>query len=177
MQSYNRLATLEDLQERDYTVFYPTFRKIIQKKIPAFKNLFFIHNTEQAAKQLSSAAAVEKIEDFLGKQQQGQSFFCVVEQHIILSLSGKGSVTLAVLSEVDAYIARKISLDWLKEIASDFANQFVQVKKAGTNLATGLYNDKQFYATLAYLTGHGKGSIMLIELFPSAKSAIEAKLM
>ncbi len=176
MQSYNRLATLEDLQERDYTVFYPTFRKIIQKKIPAFKDLFFIHNTEQAAKQLNSVTVVEKIEGFYGGKQLGQSFFCVVDQHIILSLSGKRSVTLAVLSEVDAYIARKVSLDWLKEIASDFADQFVQVKKAGTNLATGLYNDKQFYATLAYLNDHGKGSIMLIELFPSAKSAIEAKL-
>ena len=176
MQSYTRLATLEDLQERDYIVLYPTFRQVIQKKIPAFKNLYFIHNTKQAAKQLNSVTVVEKIEGFYGGKQLGQSFFCVVDQHIILSLPGERSVTLAVLSEVDPYIAKKVSLDWLKEIASDLTEQFVLIKKTGTDLATGLYNDKQFYATIAYLADHGKGSIMLIELFPSAKTTIEAKL-
>lgn len=176
MQSYIHLASLEYLQARDYSVFYQEFKKVIEKKIPVFNNLIFVHNAEQAAQKLISLAVVEKISNFFVTEGEDQSFYCVIDNHIILSLPGKYDRIVAVLTEVDSYLAKKVSLDWLKELTEEIVEQFLLIKKAGTNLATGLYNDKQFYATLVHLKDHGKGAVMLIELFPQAKTAIEAKL-
>lgn len=176
MQSFIHLSSLEQLQEKDFSVFYPAFKRAIEKKIPVFTDLIFIHNADQTLNRLNSKTAVEKIENFFTTKQDDQQFFCVIDENIILTLPGEKDVTLAVIAGVDSYMARKISLDWLKDLADDLVYQFLLIKKAGTNLATGFYNDKQFYATIDYLVGHGNVSVLLVEVFPQARTAIDAKL-
>lgn len=176
MQFYNHLSNLEQLHPNDFIVFYSGFLRTIERKFAHFSALHFIHKGEGFPELIQQDELVERVSDYQSEKPAGQSLYCCVDNTIVFSLKAASKKSVVVLDGVDSYIAGRVSLDWLEKLAGEINDQLLLVKRAGIDLATGLYNDIQFYTSVESLRAATTLSVLFLEIYPQARSTKEAQL-
>jgi len=178
MQPFSHLDALERLTRQDFVMFYSRFRNVVEQNIPFFSDLFFV-NQADALSAFSLPDRVKKtIEEFLNKPGDKEKLLCSIEQTILFSLIAEEGI-VAVVTGVDQYFSERVSIDWLTEFCLHVQNSFVLIKKAGTDLETGLPNNQSFYSKLQETvidSTPSLPSLLLVEVYPRARSAHEAQV-
>ncbi|MDJ0624480.1 MAG: tetratricopeptide repeat protein [Desulfocapsaceae bacterium] len=176
MQPFTHLNTLESLTKHDFVMFYSRFRYAVEEKIPQFNDLFFVDRTDALSAFSLSAKVKKTIENFLKRTGNKEKLLYSSKQTILFSLTvGEGEI-VAVVKGVDEYFGDRVSIDWLAELSDHLQNSFVLIKKAGTDLETELPNNQCFFSNLQDIVMDSLPSLLLIELYPRARSAHEAQI-
>ncbi len=181
MQSLNHPAPVEPLQEEDLHLFYSSYREVVAEKIPCFENLLFFNkdNVIDAEQYVSSFKTLKKMEGYFKRceTQESHDHFCYcADQAIIFTIPMKERECIAVISGVDSYFSNHVSSDWLEEFRKTVIWNFLLIKGAGIDPETGLPNSRVFYTTLERFPGAILPSILLVELFPRARSSRESQI-
>jgi tetratricopeptide (TPR) repeat protein len=175
MQFLNHPARIESLRQEDFQLFYSSFKEEIKEKISHMEELFFFVNGAAAAKYIESPSILEKVVRFFNEKERGNSV-CCVDQSIIFNIPVKNGQVVAVISGLDSYFTEHVSTDWLADFCNAAGLSFLQVKRAGIDLETQLLNSRQFHATLKQFPASSAPSVLLVELFPRARSSREAEI-
>ncbi|MEE4243739.1 MAG: tetratricopeptide repeat protein [Desulfopila sp.] len=176
MQSQKQLASLECLQEKDFRYFYSSFKEIVRHNISHFENLFFLFNIEDCRKYIQPSEILTEVEVFFSAGQKRSAFRSSINETVIISLSAENGDVLAVITGVDPYFANHVSVDWLAGLSKTLEHSFLLVKRAGMDLDTGLLNSKQFYRFPLQLDAREGISVLLVELYPRARTSRESRM-
>lgn len=174
MQYFFPLAQADQLFKKDFQSFYLSFRNVLQQKIPSFENLSFFHSAKSAIKIIGNVQARTIINKYFSSDRR--QLFCSCEDYIFLTIPSADCKTLAVLTGVDAYFVKKVATEWLEELGLDIFDRYIQIKKRGIDLDTGLLNSQQFFINLEPNENRGVPSVLLVEIYPRAGSAKDAKI-
>jgi tetratricopeptide (TPR) repeat protein len=176
MQPYTHLETLETLTRHDFKVWYHSFREVIEQKIPHFENLLFINADDDFAAYFHSPKLINRLEKYFNKEQGGKDLFLSIDSTVFFSVPAMNERVVVVITGMDSYFANRVSMDWLRDLSTQVTELFLLIKKGGSDLETGLPNNTHFYSTLKNLNSHASLSLILIELFPKARSAMDAQM-
>lgn len=176
MQPYTHLETLETLVRQDFKVWYHSFRKVIEEKIPHFDNLLFIHSDDTLTSYFDSPKLINRLEKYFNQKKDDKDLFLSVGDTVFFSIPAQGERIIAAVIGVDSYFASRVSMDWLSELSIQITELFLLIKKGGSDLETGLPNSIHFYSLLRSLALEATPSLIYIELFPKARSALDAQM-
>ncbi len=175
MQSYFSNIHINHLQKRDFQTFYRTFKEVIEESIPSFKRLFFFHSAESVIECEDVAIEEKKLQNIFTSKKQKQNLYCCLQGSILLTIPTFDGTTLAVLSGVDSYFAKKVADDWLENFGHNLLKRYLSIKQAGTSLETGFLNCQKLFIDLKNLSSSSGPSVILLEAYPLVRSAIDAR--
>jgi len=176
MYPSSHLTSLETLEKEDFKLFYPSFEKLVATKIPGFTNLLFLGKDDEISETIVPSMLVEKIQHYFNGHTRRENYFIGFDNAILFTIPAREQNIMVVATGVDTYFAEHVSKDWLEELSRDLEQMFVHIKKAGVDLETGLPNSLHFHALLQEVEKSGSLSILLVEVYPRARSAQEAKI-
>ena len=163
------------LLQSDFIYFSESFSKALAEFIPFFENVVFLHNEADADRYLYSAEAQGRSRRFWREKDNDSGFICCYKNQILFTVPAQMK-TLAVISGVDSYFVSHVSADWLEGFHRDVINRFMSIVSAGIDIETGLLNGGRFIADLGKYRDSSKVTILLIELYPRARSSRESAL-
>jgi tetratricopeptide (TPR) repeat protein len=176
MQPQKQLATLGCLQEKDFSRFYSSFKEVVEHKLSSFKNLFFLQDLADVQRNIESPVLVDAIKKYFTTGQSRSAFYYSNIEGVVVTITAEKRNILAVITGVDPYFADHVSMDWLADFSKTLEYSFLLVKRGGTDLDTGLLNSQQFYLSLEKPTPKEKPSLLLVELYPRARSSRESRM-
>lgn len=176
MYCSSHLTSLETLEKEDFKLFYSSFEKLVAAKIPGFSNLLFLGKDDEISDAIVSPMLAEKIQHYFNGPASEENYCRRVDNAVLFTVPAQKQKIMVVVTGVDSYFAEHVSKDWLEELSGDLEQMFVHIKKAGVDLETGLPNSLHFHATLQEVEQSAALSILLVEVYPRARSAQEAKI-
>lgn len=176
MYSSSHITSLETLEKEDFKLFYSSFEKLVATKIPGFSNLLFLGKDDEISEAIVSPMLAENIQHYFNGHTSGENYCSRVGNAVLFTMPAQEQTIMVVVTDVDSYFAEHVSKDWLEKLSRDLEQMFVHIKKAGLDPETGLPNSLHFHATLQEVEQSGALSILLVEVYPRARSAQEAKI-
>ncbi len=176
MQPYTHLEPLEILVRKDFKIWYHSFRNVVEGKIPNFENLLFLNSDDNLEAYFHSPKLIKRLNEFFNEDQGVKDLFLSVDSSVLFTIPAYGERIVAVIMGMDSYFANRVSMDWLSDLSAQVTELFLLIKKGGSDLETGLPNNTHFYSLLKTLTHTASPSLILIELFPKARSALDAQI-
>lgn len=169
-------SALERISQQDLAIFSSRFREAVAQHVTLFKDLFFIKKNDDLSVFSLPAAVRKTVETFFEKPARQERLLISDKQTICFSLLPAHKDIVIVLTGVDDYFNGRVSRDWLENFCQQVENSFLLIKRASTDLETGLPNIQCFLDNLQEAVLGESPSLLLIEVYPRARSAYEAQV-
>ncbi len=164
------------LLEKDFGRFFTLFSRCLTEKYFSFSKLVFISDPSEIEECFESKNEIDKLKVLFQHAVTNQEIVQKFNKGLLVPFPTEDSTVVAVITNVDAFLLKKASGDWLIEMRDSALSEFVQIKQAHTDTVTGLPNLNHLYHVLDSCGGQNDLHLMLVELYPYARNARNAFL-
>ena len=159
------------LGSQDYHRFSISYSEILKKRLPTADRVTFI---EIGAK--GDLPGSEKHNDLASKAlqalQHSERSFAILEGRLFIAFLVAEKVTcLAMVEGADPLFLEKVGTDWLEEVKASAEREFLLLKEARCDPATGLLNLYNLHSLLAAEYRLVSLHLLLVEILPKRMSA------
>lgn len=176
MQRFSHLAHLDVLYREDFRTWYHFFKKVVGDNVPNFENLLFIGREDDLSSYFRSKKLIRRLERYFNDESGTSELFLSVDQAIFFSVKTYGEPVVAAITGIDEYFARRVSMDWLRDLSKQLYEHFLLIKKSGSDLETGLPNATHFFRILEEFHFDPLPSIILVEIYPRVRSSMDSQI-
>ncbi len=174
MSSFPPVFVKEPLCENDFVRFAFPFSKILHEKIPTASQIIFVTGNAGSLKALCDPESQRIVKETFKHAKHDPDFITVKEWGFFLPFAIGEMTVIAVVLGVDPFIVEKADIGWLLEVRNTALREFGQLKKQRIDWDTGLMNAANLYDLLDILKDSPDVDLMLVELYPKARSSREA---
>lgn len=159
------------LVSQDYHRFSGSYAEILRKRLPTAKSVTFI---EVGAKGVFPSG--EQHHEITGQAlkalETGERSFVILEGRLFIPfLAPEKAMILAMVEGADRLFLDKVSADWLDEVTGSAEREFLLLKEARCDPATGLLNLYNLHSLLAAEYRQVSLHLLLVEILPKRMSA------
>ena len=153
----------EILTVKDFHLFSHSFQTIITKSLPAAAKVDFIFDEND----LDSKTLLDTFKDL----QNGEKRCGIFDRWLLIPFKVKEDKrVVAVISETDTIFLKKVSEDWLIDLAAAAERDFLLLKQARVDGHTGLLNLSNLHYLLDTYTYTSGLHLILLEIRPVRSS-------
>ena len=162
------VSSCESLNVTDYAVFSSRFGGVVRAEIPTAQAVQFL--SSQAFFSMPFSLDVSERKHVFDRVQQRNIPELIEDQSILFPLPVKGDEPLvALVTEIDPSVVKRMSSDWLAERSTYFVEQFLIIKNAKLDPLTNLYNSTLLSEILGAVVEKWKYQVVIIEMRPQAR--------
>ena len=166
----------QTLTENDFKRFLLPFSRILKRKIPTASKIIFLTGLIDIKENFQHPETIATIQDFLRQSQDNPDRIYVDDNNFILPFPVGEAIIGAVIQGVDPFLTKKADHAWLIEMRNSALVEFSLLKRERLDQDTGLLNAANLGDILEFCEESSDIALMLIELYPRARSASEAIL-
>ena len=164
------------LTENDFKRFFLPFSQILKKKIPTVSEILFLTRNSEFKRIFHTSEMIKCVQSILFRSDKSPDRACVHDNNFILPFPLGDETVVAVIQGVDPFLAQKADHEWLIEIRNTALQEFSLLKRERIDRDTGLLNAANLHDVLEILNDSPDFTLMLIEIYPRARSANDAIL-
>lgn len=165
------------LQCEDFIVFKQPFTQVVKNHIPTAKDVVFSPTPEQLHHINSVPESLAEMEEALHKVVAGDERVVVVSDCLLLGLTLTMSErVVVVVNGLDALFVDMAHRSWLADKAENIARDCLLAKTLHSDPVTELLNSEHLLNVLGAIDHYEQTNVILVELYPKARSAKEAVL-
>ena len=162
------ISSCESLNVTDFAVFSSRFGGIVRAEIPTAQSVQFLNAQAFSSMPFPLGAAERK--HVFNRVQQRNIPELIDDRSILFPLPAKGDEPLvALVSEIDPSVVKRMSGDWLAERGTYFVEQFLIIKNSRLDPLTNLYNSTLLSEILGAVVEKWKYQVVIIEMRPQAR--------
>jgi tetratricopeptide (TPR) repeat protein len=166
----------QTLTENDFKRFFLPFSRILKRKIPTASKIVFLNGAMDVQAHFQPAEINATILEFLRQSRNNPDRVYVDDSNFILPFPVGDTIIGAVIQGVDPFLTKKADHAWLIEMRNSALEEFSLLKRERLDQDTGLLNAANLGDILEFCQESSDITLMLIELYPRARTAGEAIL-
>ncbi len=176
MSSFPSIFRNKPLCENDFRRFSLLFSRILRNKIPTGSEIRFILRGSNQLQSPEEPYLKKAIEQTLLQAEQNPDAVSVHNDGFLLPFSTIDGLVVAAVLGVDPFIVKKADLGWLIDVRNSALSEFAVLKHERIAWNTDLLNMDNLRDLLEILNDTDDFILMLVELYPKARSSKEAIL-
>jgi tetratricopeptide (TPR) repeat protein len=176
MNSFPSVYGKEPLCESDFVRFSLPFSRILKKKIPTVSEIIFLSGSSELLNEDRGSEIGKAVREILLGAKHNPDAVFVRQDGFLLPFSIEGATVVAAVTGVDPFVVDKADPGWLVEVRNSALREFALLKRERIDWDTGLLNAANLNDLLEILSDSADVNLMLIELYPKARSSQEAIL-
>ena len=171
LESFPTLSDNSTLTVEDFSWFSRSYAEILQKHLPAAKQVFFAFSAGQAENHFQEGEPIADLLSLFTQIKNGVVLCGIHTNYLMLSFNVKGEErTVAIISGADPLFLKRVSEDWLLGIREAVAHEYLLLKQARVDSQTGLLNMSNLYSLLDRYGSNEGLRLILLELAPQRTS-------
>ncbi len=162
------ISSCDSLNITDYAVFSSRFSGIVCAEIPTAQSVQFL--SSQAFCSMPFTLDAPERKQFFDRVHKRNIPEAIDDRSILIPLPAKGDEPLvALVSEIDPTVVKRMSGDWLTERTAYFVQHFLMIKNSRLDPVTNLYNSTLLSEILGAVDEKWKYQVVIIEMRPQAR--------